>query len=355
MRSLYLLLFGFLFPAFLCSEEGTFWGFEGARTAYDGQVWFAGMETSPDHSTVVESLLAAFEKRTGKKLVPDEHGRAALKVYTNSGLGLHTPRPLVRALIEALLRRGFAREDLLIIDAREALLRECGYLPPLSRMEEDGPYFENVRVHALDGENLRSKTWYYESPLPREFTSPLGRELLRAPVQEDPEEARKSFLPAPLLTEVDFWINLPMVAHHPAMGISGALANASVFNITNGTRFFNSPANAPVAIAEIAAIPELLDTWAFTLLSQSQYQYIGGPAYNANYTRGISRLLLAVDPVMLDAMMVQRVNTARAEHGFEELAPVPSFLQYAMELGLGQGIVTEASFHKVDPSISLAD
>jgi hypothetical protein len=355
VRSLAAVFATVFFPAFLHGEEGAFWGFEGARTAYDGQVWFSELAGTSAYAAVVESLLGAFEERTGRQLVPEEHGRAALKVYTNSGVGLHTPRPLVRALIAALGKRGFARDDLFIVDARENLLRECGFLPPLSRMDAEGPYFEGVRVHALDSGALRSPTWFYESPLPREFTSPLGRELLKAPLQEDPEEARKSFLPTALLTDVDFWINLPMVSHHPAMGLSGALANASLWNITNGTRFFNSPANAPVAIAEIAAIPELLDTWAFTLLSLREYQYIGGPAYNANYTRESSRLLLAVDPVILDALMVQRVNAARAERGFEQLPPVPPFLEYAMELGLGQGIATGAVFRKAEPSISLAD
>lgn len=327
--------------AFLAAhaQEEPFWGFsEEARQPYHGKIWEAALPAFDEaaYSKAVELLLEEFERATGKALVPGRHRRAALKVYSGSGSGMQTPLPLVRAVVEALERRGFSRDGLALVDAREDKLREAGFLPPLSRMGLQGPYFEGVRVYALDTGDLQSPTWFYENPLPREFTTPFGRALLGNVLELDPEKARKSFLPENLLTGVDFWINLPMACHHPSTGLSGALVNASLWNVTNGSRFFSSPANAPVAVAEIASIPELKGGWALNMVSLESYQIIGGPAFNANYAYSQPRLWMSVDPVVLDTALVEKVNKARRERGFEELPTVPEFIEYSVQLGLGQ-------------------
>jgi hypothetical protein len=325
--------------AFLANaDEIGFWGFDSAaKRELNGKLWQAHMEdfSRESYAREVNSLLTEFEEATGKKLIPGARGKAALKVYTNSGSGLQTPPELVRAVISALLERGFRREDLCLIDARAEMLRASGYLPPLSRVQVLGPYFEGVRVYSLDRKELKSPTWYYDSPLPMEFTTPMGRAILGAQLELDPVEARKSYLPENLMTGVDFWINLPVACHHPSAGLSGALVNASLWNITNGTRFFNSPANAPVAVAEIASIPELQATWALNLVSLESYQFIAGPAFNANYTESLPELWLTVDPVVMDTRLIQLVNKARREHGFEELPSIPEFIEFSIDLGLG--------------------
>lgn len=322
------------------TQGSTFWGFEdNARHPWDGQLWIENLESFSQeaYTATTHALLEAFEEETNRRLVPGLQGRAGLKIYTNSGAGLATPQPLVRAVIEFLQVRGFKAEDILILDAREAFLRDAGFLPPLSRMPLLGPNFSGAEVASLDSGELRSETWFYDSPLPREFSSPLGQSLLGQTLELDPEKARKSYLPTALLTDVDFWINLPVAAHHPAVGLSGALVNATLWNVTNGTRFFTSPANAPVAVAEIASIPELKAGWALNLVSLEHYQYIAGPAFNANYTRSLPQVWMSVDPVVMDARLVQLVNIARTESGFKPLPLVPEFVEYAMQLGLGNG------------------
>jgi hypothetical protein len=341
MKSLWCLIATTLLPLVsIAVDEPSFWGFESSRKAYEGVLWKAPLEdfSSATYSRKVGELLASFEQRSGKALVPGRHRMAALKIYTDSGNGLQTPRALVDAVLKALLERGFREEELCIIDAREDTLRDSGYLPVLSRMGFMGPYYRNVRVYALDDRQLKSPTWFYESPLPREFTSPLGREILRAPVELDPQEARKSYLPSILLENVDFWINLPVASHHPGTGPSGALVNATLWNVTNGTRFFNSPANAPVAVAEIAAIPELAASWALNITSLEYFQYIGGPAFNANYTGSEPELWMSVDPVIMDANLVSVLNRYRTGQGFEPFPEIPEFAVYAMQLGIGSGI-----------------
>ncbi len=322
---------------------GEFWGFERAKAAHFGKVWEDRM---PDFSRSayresVERLIAAFEEETGKQLVPGQWGRAGIKIDTNSGAGLATPSALTEAVIQALEARGFERGNVLILDAREANLRAAGYLPPLAARTED-PQFAGAAVGFLDSGDHYSDRWFYDNPVPPEFATALGREMLRMEASPDDPDARRSLLPATLLTRVDFWINLPMVTDHPALGLNGGLVNATLWNISNRQRFFLSPANAPVAVAEIAAIPEFQDTWALTIMTLERFQFVGGPGFNSFYTVSEPILWLSADPVILDALILQRINRVRQRHGFRSLGNWLPVIEYAVEIGIGYGNAADA-------------
>ncbi len=326
-----------------------FWGYEGERADWFGQVWEHSLASFDlaSYEAAVEKLISGFEETTGRPLLPGEKGKVGLKVYTNSGAGLDTPHALTEAVIRALGRRGFARSDLLIVDASTGRLREAGYLPALAA-RDDPMAFHGVPVVSVDSGRMRSEKWFYESPVPAEFSSPLGREMLVSALDFDDPDQRKSMLPTTLLTEVDFWINLPMVTDHWALGVNGALVNSTLWNISNRTRFFASPANAPVAVAEIAAIPEVQDTWALTIMPLERYQFVGGPAFNSLYTLSEPLLWLSADPVILDALILQRINRAREEIGFRSLGVLLPMIDYCVELGLGYGLMEQAHIHRVE-------
>lgn len=349
MKKILLLAFATILLA-LPPIRAEFWGFEGARAETFGKIWQTDLPTfeSAAYQRAVERLMAAFEENTGKSLTPGEWKRAGIKVYTNSGPGHQTPLALTRAVVEALVKRGFERKNLLILDARESALRDAGYLPLLSARVEN-PKFEGVPVGWLDSGQYYNPKWFYDNPVPQEFTTAFGRELLHLDSLEEDPEARKSPLSATFLTEVDFWINLPMVTDHPALGLNGALVNATLWNVGNRRRFFLSPANAPVAVAEIAAIPEMQDTWAFTLMTLEAYQYIGGPGFNSLYTVSEPLLWLAVDPVILDAKILERMNRVRQAHGFYSLGEWLPELEYAANLNLGYGVASQAEMIQVPP------
>ncbi|MFP4540294.1 MAG: DUF362 domain-containing protein [Opitutales bacterium] len=327
-----------------------FWGFEGERREWTAHVWEAPLPTFEESSYVrsVDALMAAFERSTGKNLAPGALGRVGIKIYTNSGPGLDTPHALTRAVIQGLVKRGYDRERLLIVDSSASSLREAGYLPPLSARGATAA-FDGVPVVAIDSRELFDEKWFYESPVPASFFSPLGRSLLQAPDDDGSPEQRRSLLPATLLTGVDFWINLPMVTDHRALGVNGALVNATLWNVGNRDRFFSSPANAPVAVAEIAAIPEMLDTWGFTLMTLERYQFIGGPEFNSFYTESEAKIWLAVDPVILDALILQRINARRERWGFQPLGVLLPMLDYAAGLGVGAAFFEQTRMHAVDP------
>ncbi|WP_158279799.1 DUF362 domain-containing protein [Coraliomargarita sinensis] len=299
-----------------------------------GLVWEAPLAYQTDYYTEVEALLSAYETSQGEQLVPGERGRVGLKVNTRGGAGLSTPPELLRAMIASLESRGFGRNDIYIVDYSAHSLRSAGIMPSLSSPNKR---FNGVRVLALDSEKYYDPEWFYDSPLPAAYQQEprLMLEGRNRDSLKEGDEARKSFLPEPLLFEVDFWINFAVGVDDPALGVDGALASATLWNVSNSRRFLVNQATASAAVAEIAAIPELAERLVLNFVSLEAYQFIGGPFFNAIYTRSEPRLWMSSDPVALDRLLYDRINHMRRLEGFPEIDPLPRQLPFATSLGLG--------------------
>lgn len=335
MHKLIVLSFFYLFCSPL--EVLAFWAYDGERNEYLDLVWEYQLDnfSEKNYNRGIRNLFRNFEEKTGKLLVPGKLRKAGIKVYTNSGSGIATPTELVKAVIDYLVKRGFKRSELFILDVSERELRESGFIPPLSRKEEI-VHFEGVPIYILDTKKYYDELWYHESPLPAQSQLAHASELIGGYGEESLGSERKSFLAKPLLTDVDFWINLPMVLDNQIFGITGALTNATLWTISNRERFFVSPANAPIAIAEIAAIPELKSGWVFSIITLERYQFIGGPVFNSLYTRSEPLLWMSVNPVVLDALMMDRINKHKEKNGFSRVIEDAPVFYYAKKMGLGE-------------------
>ena len=128
-----------------------------------GLVWEANLAADTDYTREASALFEAYEARVGATLAPGERGKLGLKVNTRSGRGLSTPLSLLRAVIESLGRRGYARDDILIVDYSGHGLREAGIMPQLSTKQA---VFEGCPVLALDSGRYYDPEWFYDSPLP---------------------------------------------------------------------------------------------------------------------------------------------------------------------------------------------
>lgn len=310
-------------------------------------VWEArlGSFTESQYDQQVEALISSWEQTMKKKIAPGAKGRVGLKVYADSGPGMATPIPLVKAVMAALKRRGYKHESIFIVGLNQLRLRMTGYLP--SFVTGHTP-FEGTPIFVLESGRFYDPVWFYDSPLPSRFDPVFMESQTKdVPNSTSLDEDRKSFLATPLFLDSDFWINLPSYTDHPTLGVNGALVNATLWNASNTARFFRSPANAPAAVAEMAAIPELRDTWIFTIASLQHYQYIGGPFFNSLYTVSEPVLWLSRDPVMLDALMLDRINTWRKKNRFEPVSEEIRTLEFAEILGVGSAKIGNAQIHVV--------
>ncbi len=298
-------------------------------------VWQARLAAFDEatYAAQVEKMISAFEQATGKRLVPGPKRKAGLKIYADSGPGLATPLPLVKAVIASLKKRGFEHNGIFLVGLNALRLRMTGYLPSL--VSGSTPFSGNP-VYVLESGRYYDPVWFYDSPLPQRFDPIFAQEQTKGvQANTSKDEDRKSFLATPLFLDADFWINLPVFTDHPTLGVNGALVNATLWNASNTARFFRSPANAPAAVAEMSAIPELRQTWMFTLASLEHYQFVGGPFFNSLYTVSEPLLWLTNDPVMMDSLARDRINGHRKQQGFENLDEEIRTLEFAETLGVG--------------------
>jgi hypothetical protein len=311
-------------------------------------VWQAHLQgfDEGDYDVAVERLMGGFEKARGHVLAPGAKHKVGLKIYSDSGPGMATPVPLVKAVIAALRRRGYANKDIFLVGLNQLRLRMTGYLPSL--VTGQSPFLGNP-VFVLESNRYYDPVWFYDSPLPERF-DPIfaAHQTEGVPNSSTKEEDRKSFLATPLFLDTDFWINLPVYTDHPVLGINGALVNATLWNASNTARFFRSPATAPAAVAEMSAIPELRQTWIFSIASLEHYQFIGGPFFNSLYTRSEPVVWLGADPVMLDALMRARIDDWRRKEGFEPISEDIRTLEFAETLGVGSTLIHSATMIDVD-------
>lgn len=314
------------------------------RTPSLDPVWQAQLPTfgETDYDREVEALIRSFEAATGKKLVPGAKKKVGLKIYTDSGPGMATPVALVHAVIAALERRGFEQHNIFLVGLNQLRLRMTGYLPSLVTGETP---FKGHPIYVLESGKFYDPVWFYDSPLPQRFDPIFAEQQTKDfPNSSTKDEDRKSFLATPLFLDADFWINLPVYTDHPMLGVNGALVNATLWNASNTGRFFRSPANAPAAVAEMSAIPELRQTWMFTLVSLEHYQFIGGPYFNSLYSASEPLLWLSTDPVLLDSLMRSRINGLRKQSGFEPISEEIRTLEFAETLGVGSTHIASAKF-----------
>lgn len=284
-----------------------------------------------EYTREVDSLISQFEIALGQRLVPGEKGKVGLKIYSDSGPGLATPIPLVQAVIRALEDRGYEKENIFLVGLSTLRLRFTGFLPSLITGESP---FDGHPVFILESGEFYDPGWFYDSPLPSRF-DPVFLTDRDDDHQDRLESNRRSFLATPLFLEADFWINLPVYTDHPTLGVNGALVNATLWNASNTARFMRSPTNAPAAVAEMSAIPELRQTWLFTIASLQQYQFIGGPSYNALYTVSDQEVWLSADPVALDTLMLAKINSHRKRWGFPIVSEEIRTLEFAEVLNVG--------------------
>jgi len=320
-----------LLPAILTPARSA----QPAAPAAAEPVWQARLAAFDEatYEAQVEKMVAAFEQATGLRLVPGPKRKAGLKIYADSGPGLATPLPLVKAVIGSLKKRGFEHNGIFLVGLNALRLRMTGYLPSL--VSGSTPFSGNP-VYVLESGRYYDPVWFYDSPLPQRFDPIFAQEQTKGvQANTSKDEDRKSFLATPLFLDADFWINLPVFTDHPTLGVNGALVNATLWNASNTARFFRSPANAPAAVAEMSAIPELRQTWMFTLASLEHYQFVGGPFFNSLYTVSEPLLWLTNDPVMMDSLARDRINGHRKQQGFENLDEEIRTLEFAETLGVG--------------------
>ena len=306
-----------------------------AITDNESLVWEIKLKDFDDsYNYSVKKLILAYEKISGSFFTPESYRNIALKIDTKSGPGLSTPKNLINAFIIFLEERGYDKESIILVDFSKNDLEEAGIC---NNTDNNIMAFNGCKVIALDTNLYYENDWYYESPVPPLLKDKyINNNFFNGIIgYKDELFHRKSFLPIPLLFDVDIWINLAICVDHPITGIGGVLENASLSNVSNSSRFYENDITAAHAIAEILAIPEMKNKLLLSFVSFENFQFIGGPKFNSYYTRSEPLLIMSDDPVALDYINLKKINRERRKNGFEEIMEPSLLLEYSEQIGLG--------------------
>lgn len=287
--------------------------------------------TENNYNRAISLMFASYEKQTGTKIAPAQKAKVGIKIYTNSGAGMCTPKALVDAVVSQLEKRGYKRENISLVDMSRRKMRDCGFLPRVSQVQKGTPdNYKGSPVVDIDSGKYFNSQWYYDNAL-----MPKSLKSLNASSDLYNPEFRKSYLPVPLFLTVDFWINLPVITDMEGLGVCAAIGNASIWNMSNNERFLKQPANASMAAAEVCAIPELRSSNLLTILSYERGQYVGGAIFNSRCSFSENTIMMSSNPVAIDFLAWQAINRHRRTFGFAPIDPMPPLLNYCRELKIG--------------------
>ena len=286
-----------------------------------------------DYHFAVLRLIAQLEYEQNFKIKPSVFPQIAVKFDVQRAPGLSTNLNLLLSLVQFLERRGYIQENIFLvalkIDRETRRVLEKQFLPSQIITGEDEGYFH--------------PDWFHDSPMPPAMGD-RAKLLIDHPKNHEIRtiEERKSYLPAFLFLSKIYWINLSTAKDDHALGIDGAITNATLNSSSNAQRFREDVTMGPAAATEILAIPEFSEKHLFSLLDLSEMQIAGGPEFNAEFIRQKPSLLLSKNPVFIDYYAMQTIRKERAKLGLKDRVPQDCKLFiFARELSLGDIDATE--------------
>lgn len=225
----------------------------------------------------------------------------ALKPNGLGGRFLSTHRELVDATIESLLGIGVPATNIIIYEQFVPYMRACRV--------DDTNVPAGVRV-AIHRNRDAPSEWTRVASGPTRYVNPL---LAATAV-----------------------INFPLAKDHGISGVTGALKNMTHGSITNPSDFHQHAASPQ--IAELYAHEAIRSRVRLHVMDATRVLWNGGPRDAPAYRRNGDEIWVSTDPVAIDSLLVELVETERRARRLPTLVArgtPPSHVTAAAALGVG--------------------
>lgn len=136
------------------------------------------------------------------------------------------------------------------------------------------------------------------------------------------ERVRRSYVARILTRQVNKVVNLPVVKHHQASGVTIALKNLShgfVNNVERSHATYTLNATGTF-IPAVVSRPEFREKVVLHIVDGVKAQYHGGPGGVRQFMWEHKTMYFATDPVAVDKVGWRVLDQKRAEMGFEPIA-----------------------------------
>lgn len=141
---------------------------------------------------------------------------------------------------------------------------------------------------------------------------------------------------AAFVEQVTAIVNVPFLKDDNITGISGCLKNITYHLVKHPARF-HANGGSPY-LADIFALPEISGKLRLNIMNALRSVYHRGPLIDPDYVDNTGLLLMGQDPVAVDALALEVLNSVRTQAGLQPIGPdarhVP-MLSDAASKGLG--------------------
>jgi len=240
-----------------------------------------------------DSLVSAWQQ-----VIPDPTGKVAIKVNCQI-TGIYTKSAVVNAIIDGLVERGVAEDDIIIYDRTENAFGVAGFVR--------NPLGPGVRVGVLGYGDLGGYSAHAEL-----------FEIAKLLIDESGD------------FDCDYLINVP---------VCKALDGYSGVTLSMKNHYGTcSPRHEDIhnEICRTNALPAIRDKTRLIVLDALYCQYIWSGGADQTHVDVVNSVVVGTDPVAVDYHGWQLIAQLRAAHSVPPVSPYPHFIDYAAEVyGLG--------------------
>jgi Domain of unknown function (DUF362) len=256
-----------------------------------------------------------------RSLLKTNSAVVGIKVYSAPGPNSGTRPAVVAAFIEQLLAAGVASTNIVLWDRDLTDLRLAGF----------SDLAEKYRVRLAGSLQIGfDEQVFYDRPLLGNLVwgdLEFGRKADRI--------GRKSFVTKLLTRQITHLINISPLLNHNVAGVSGNLYSLAMGSVDNFARFEGDPVRLARAVPEIYAMAEIGDRVVLNVTDALICQYEGGERGLLHYSAVLNELRLSRDPVALDLLSIQELETQRHLASAPVLKPNLDLYNTAALLELG--------------------
>ena len=318
-------------------------------------VWSAHEPTAIDQFTessivtsrMVDALVQAVTGQSGtaaawRQLVSPTD-RIGIKVSAVGGAQFSTHVGVVEAILAGLEKAGMERRSVVVWDRESSDLAAAGFDPKRLRCQVRGinPPRGWDRAAPFQAPALGKLIWGDLL-----FAEKSRKRLGKTPATQDQLSSTSHFasIVSRDLTKI---INVPVLSDSPAIGVAGALYNATVPNVDNWRRFITLEGGAIESLPDLYAAEQLGPKIVLHLMDGLIAQYAGGPEGNPNYAFPHATLYASRDPVALDAIALRKLEGWRREMKLPPIGRRAAWIAAAAKAGLGTFDETKISLRPV--------
>lgn len=280
----------------------------------------------PDPARAWRSLVAPTDK-------------VGIKISAAGGQIFTTHRDVVEAIAQGLSAAGVSRNNITVWDRSVEGARAAGYTGQLFRLIDIPPRVGYDPKVSVSAPILGRLIWG-----DLDYIATSG-----APLSGEENTSNLSHVSRVLTQEVTKIINVPVMSQSETNAIAGCIYNMTVPNLDNWRRFTQATPFGASSIAEIYNDPLISKKVVLNIMDGLIAEYAGGPDAHPNFQRHHATIYASFDPVAIDTLALRQIEQWRAQASLPPMGDRASYLEAAVQIGLGQAAPAGVAIHEVSP------